>query len=244
MGAVPVGVTDCLNFGSPETDLGAWQLERAIDGIAGACRALDVPVVSGNVSLYNETPTGPILPTPVAGTVGLIEDRATTLRMDWADGDEIWLLGADARDAASLAASELAWRRGVRGGRASLDAEAVASIVRLVPQLAGIVRAAHDLSVGGLGVALARMALASGCGALVELPAGPPVAVLHGERVGRVLVALDADRSAALHAALQAHGVPGSRIGRVTGTELVIRGEASSVACALGDLEAAWRTAF
>jgi phosphoribosylformylglycinamidine synthase len=164
--------------------------------------------------------------------------------MDWADGDEIWLLGADARDAASLAASELAWRRGVRGGSPSLDPQAVASVVRLLPQLTGVVGAAHDLSVGGLGVGLARMAIASGNGAVVDLPAGPPAAVLHGERVGRVLVALDPDRSAALHAALEAHQVPGSRIGWVTGTELVIRGEASSIACGLGDLGAAWRTAF
>ncbi|MEO6578481.1 MAG: AIR synthase related protein, partial [Candidatus Limnocylindria bacterium] len=67
-GSRPIGITDCLNFGSPETELGAWQLERAIDGIADACRALDLPVVSGNVSLYNETPDGPILPTPVVGT--------------------------------------------------------------------------------------------------------------------------------------------------------------------------------
>jgi len=244
MGAVPVGITDCLNFGSPETDLGACQLERAIDGIADACRVLDVPVVSGNVSLYNETPDGPILPTPVVGTVGLVEDRATTLRMEWADGDEIWLLGADAGDAALLAASELAWRRGVRGGSASLDPEAVARVVRLLPHLAGVVRGAHDLSVGGLGVALARMALASGRGAVVELPAGPTLAVLHGERVGRVLVALVPERSAALSAALDAHRVHGARIGRVTGAELVIRGGSSSVACGLGDLEAAWRTSF
>jgi phosphoribosylformylglycinamidine synthase len=244
MGAVPVGITDCLNFGSPETDLGAWQLERAIDGIADACRALEVPVVSGNVSLYNETPDGPILPTPVVGTVGLVEDRATTIRMEWADGDEIWLLGADAGDAGLLTASELAWRRGVRGGSASLDPEAVARVVRLLPHLAGVVRGAHDLSVGGLGVALARMALASGRGAVVELPAGPTLAVLHGERVGRVLVALVPERSAALSAALDAHRVHGARIGRVTGAELAIRGGSSSFACGLGDLEAAWRTAF
>ena len=115
-GATPVGITDCLNFGSPETDLGAWQLERAIDGIADACRAIGVPVVSGNVSLYNETPHGPILPTPVVGTVGVIEDRSTAVRMAWSPGDEIWLLGDAAGDAAALAASELAWRRGIRGG--------------------------------------------------------------------------------------------------------------------------------
>ena len=80
-GATPIGITDCLNFGSPETDLGAWQLERAIDGIADACRTLDLPVVSGNVSLYNETPDGPILPTPVVGTVGLLAERDLAVPM-------------------------------------------------------------------------------------------------------------------------------------------------------------------
>ena len=96
-GATPIGITDCLNFGSPETDLGAWQLERAIDGIAEACRLLDLPVVSGNVSLYNETPDGPILPTPVVGTVGLLDDRSLAVPMAWRDGDELWLIGEPRR---------------------------------------------------------------------------------------------------------------------------------------------------
>ena len=115
-GATPIGVTDCLNFGSPETELGAWQLERAIDGIAAACRALGLPVVSGNVSLYNETPDGPILPTPVIGTIGMLDDREARVGMGWSRGDEIWLLGDPAADVAALVASELAWRRAVRGG--------------------------------------------------------------------------------------------------------------------------------
>ena len=123
-GATPIGITDCLNFGSPETDLGAWQLERAIDGIADACRTLDLPVVSGNVSLYNETPDGPILPTPVVGTVGLLAERDLAMPMAWRNGDEIWLIGDPADDSAALAASELAWHRGLRGGRPSLDVEA------------------------------------------------------------------------------------------------------------------------
>ena len=115
-GATPIGITDCLNFGSPETDLGAWQLERAIDGIADACRTLDLPVVSGNVSLYNETPDGPILATPVVGTVGLLAERDLAIPMAWRAGDELWLIGDPADDSAALAASELAWRRGLRGG--------------------------------------------------------------------------------------------------------------------------------
>ncbi|MGH2385028.1 MAG: phosphoribosylformylglycinamidine synthase subunit PurL, partial [Candidatus Limnocylindria bacterium] len=132
MGATPIGVTDCLNFGSPETDLGAWQLERAIDGIADACRALSVPVVSGNVSLYNETPDGPILPTPVIGTVGLLEERSNALRMAWAADEEIWLLGEPGSHANALAGSELAWRRGLRGGIPTLDLAACARVIALV----------------------------------------------------------------------------------------------------------------
>src|SRR5688500_1499349 len=179
-GAEPIGITDCLNFGSPETELGAWQLERGIDGIADACRALEIPVVSGNVSLYNETPDGPILPTPVVGTVGLLEERDTALRMSWAEGDELWLVGdaADAPDA--LAGSELAWRRGLRGGTPSLDLDGAARTVRLLPRLAReqAVTSAHDVSVGGLGVALARMAIAASIGARVTLDSEWPGAAL------------------------------------------------------------------
>ena len=112
-GATPIGVTDCLNFGSPETELGAWQLERAIDGIAAACRALALPVVSGNVSLYNETPDGPILPTPVVGTVGVLEDREA--RAAHGAGRVATRSGSSAIQrpmSPPSPASELAWRRG------------------------------------------------------------------------------------------------------------------------------------
>ena len=95
-------------------------------------RQLAVPIVSGNVSLYNETPDGPILPTPVVGTVGLVDDRAATPRMAWGDGDELWLLGAPAAEPDALAGSELAWRRGHRGGRPSLDPTPVARLVTLL----------------------------------------------------------------------------------------------------------------
>ncbi|HEX2884737.1 MAG TPA: phosphoribosylformylglycinamidine synthase subunit PurL, partial [Candidatus Limnocylindria bacterium] len=204
MGARPIGFTDCLNFGSPETDLGGWQLERGIDGIAAACRSLDVPVVSGNVSLYNETPDGPILPTPVVGTVGLLEDRSHLLRMAWTEGDELWLLGDPATDPMALAGSELAWRRGVHGGAPGLDLGATARLVGLLPSLAadGVLRAAHDASVGGLAVALARMAVAAGIGAQVVVPHdGLPTAALFGERAGRVIVGVDPAHAGALAAA-------------------------------------------
>ena len=242
-GATPIGFTDCLNFGSPETDLGAWQLERAIDGIAEACRQLDVPVVSGNVSLYNETPDGPILPTPVVGTVGLVEDRAATPRLAWADGDELWLLGAPATDADALAGSELAWRRGHRGGRPTLDPTPVARLVALLASLGGTLTAAHDASVGGIGVALARMAIASGIGATVTLPGAElPTAFLFGERVGRVVVGVRPDRSAALRDALDAGGVEGERIGGAGGNVLRIEIGTHRIEAAVIDLARAWRT--
>jgi phosphoribosylformylglycinamidine synthase II len=242
-GARPVGITDCLNFGSPETDLGAWQLERAIDGIADGCRALRIPVVSGNVSLYNETPDGPILPTPVIGSVGVLDDRSARRTMRWAEGDEIWLLGDPAADAASLAASELAWRRDRRGGRPSLDADAVARLVALLGDLPPDVGAAHDLSVGGLGVALARLAIASDVGAEVEVSSDRPTARWHGERVGRVLVGAPPSAAAAIEAALARHAVAGSRIGRVGGVHLRVTGE-TDVAWTLDDLREAWQTPF
>jgi phosphoribosylformylglycinamidine synthase len=242
MGARPIGITDCLNFGSPETDLGAHQLERAIDGIAAACRALDLPVVSGNVSLYNGTPGGPILPTPVVGTIGLIEHRAASLQLGWADGDEIWLIGEPADDAAALAGSELAWRRGRRGGAPALAVDPVARLVALLAQLPGIASAAHDASVGGLGTALARMAIAAGCGATVTLDSGRPTALLHGERAGRVIVGIPADGVARLVAALEIHGVTGVRIGTAGGSALAIRAGASDLRVGLDELTAAWRT--
>jgi phosphoribosylformylglycinamidine synthase len=245
-GALPIGITDCLNFGSPETDLGAWQLERAIDGISAACRLLDLPVVSGNVSLYNETPDGPIMPTPVIGTVGLLEDREDSIPMAWRTGDEIWLIGDVGDDAAALAGSELAWGRGIRGGRPRLDLEAAARVVRLLPVLAGerILTAAHDVSVGGIGVALARMALASGHGARVELDARRPMAALHGERSGRVIVTVEPAAADRLARAMEGAGVRGQRLGTVGGAslEMIVGGARTEVPVAA--LDAAWRRPF
>ena len=246
VGATPVGITDCLNFGSPETDLGAWQLDRAIVGIADACRALGLPVVSGNVSLYNETPDGPILPTPVVGTVGVLEDRAAALRMRWDAGDEVWLLGQPATDRDELVASELAWRRGVRGGEPALDLDGAARLVLLLPALArqGTLRAAHDCSVGGIGVALARMAIAANCGVRGELAVteGLATAAAFGERAGRVLVALAPDRLADLRREAGLAGVPAARIGRAGGGQLDLRVGEGRLDVPVAALAKAWRS--
>jgi phosphoribosylformylglycinamidine synthase len=247
-GAIPIGITDCLNFGSPETDLGAWQLERAIDGIADACRSLAVPVVSGNVSLYNETPDGPILPTPVVGTVGVLEDRRATLHLAWAPGDEVWLLGEPATDAGALAASEHAWRRGLRGGLATLDLEAAVRVIRLLPALAaaGTVRAAHDCSVGGLAVALARMAISAELGAHVRLDAADraATAAAFGERGGRVLVGVAPQRVPDLRHAARDAGVVAVPLGTAGGDELDVQFGSARIVLPVSRLAEAWRTAF
>jgi phosphoribosylformylglycinamidine synthase subunit PurL len=246
-GATPIGVTDCLNFGSPETELGAWQLERAIQGIADACRALDVPIVSGNVSLYNETPAGPILPTPVIGTVGILDDRSAAVPMAWSGGDEIWLLGEPGTDVAALAGSELAWQRGVRGGVPTLDLEAAARVVRLLPALARdrLIGAAHDCSVGGLGVALARVAIAAGIGAVASLAGEEaPSAALFGERAGRVVVGVPPERAMSFRRSVAAAGVPMSFLGVAGGDALDLRIGATRAAVSVGRLADAWRAPF
>jgi phosphoribosylformylglycinamidine synthase II len=246
-GARPIGITNCLNFASPEEPVGYWQLVEAVDGMATACRALEVPIASGNVSLYNGTPAGGILPTPVIGTVGLLEDRSLAVPMAWRPDDELWLLGDPAFDADALAASELAWRRGRFGGVPRLDLQAAVRAVRLLPVLAErrLLSGAHDASVGGLGVALARLAIASGCGARIELPAASaarPTAALFGERAGRVLVSVAPAAGPALSEAAATAGVPALRLGKAGGSELRIQIGAGEVRAAVGRLVAAWET--
>ncbi|HEX6475498.1 MAG TPA: AIR synthase-related protein, partial [Candidatus Limnocylindria bacterium] len=248
-GAEPIGITDCLNFGSPETPAGYWQLAEAVAGMAEACRALDLPVVSGNVSLYNETPDGPILPTPVVGTVGLLEDRSRMVPLSWREDDELWLLGEPAADADALAASELAWRRGRQGGSPRLDVAAAVATVRLLVALArdGVVSGAHDLSIGGLGVALARMAIASGCGAVLSLPEGAaalPSAAIFGERTGRALLAVAPDNAGRMAEAAAAAGVPVERLGVARGDELALDLFGSSLRISVAALASAWETPF
>ena len=167
-GAEPLGLTNCLNFGNPEKPHVAWQLERAVSGLAGRCRELGVPVVGGNVSLYNEGPDGPIYPTPVVGIVGELPDAARAGRLGFARaGDAIALAGRPF--APSLNGSELsklrgeplatgAWASGTREVR-----QAIAAVREAVR--AGAVSSAHDVAEGGFAVAVAECCLAGGLGA-------------------------------------------------------------------------------
>jgi len=188
-GAEPLAVTDNLNFPSPETPTGYWQLAMACRGLAEACAALDTPVTGGNVSLYNETrlPDGtlqPIPPTPVVGMVGLVHDLEQVTGLAWREpGDAVWLLGVplevacgEEEDRLSLAASSyLEVVHGLRTGRPprvdlALERRVQAFLRRSIA--ASLVASAHDLSDGGLGVAAAECCIAAGLGARLELPAG------------------------------------------------------------------------
>ncbi len=174
VGAAPLGLTNCLNFGNPEKPHVAWQLVQAVEGIAEACEALEVPVVGGNVSLYNEAPTGPIFPTPVIGMVGRLPDPARAGRLGFAsEGDVIALVGDFAP---AMAGSELAKLRGekIDGPLPLLEwgpARAAHDTVRALVN-SGAAASAHDIAEGGLAVALAECCVAGQIGATVRLPDG------------------------------------------------------------------------
>ncbi len=175
VGAEPLGLTNCLNFGNPEKPHVAWQLAEAVDGLVDACHALDVPVVGGNVSLYNEAPGGPILPTPVVGIVGKLPDASRSGRLGFArPGDAIALVG---QFAPSHAASELAKLQGrpLRGELPAPDEVALRATHAEVREAvrAGRLSSAHDIAEGGLAVALAECCTAGGIGARVQLADGP-----------------------------------------------------------------------
>jgi phosphoribosylformylglycinamidine synthase len=225
-GAVPIGATNCLNFGNPEKPEVMGQLVKAIQGIGDACRALDIPITGGNVSLYNETDGRPIFPTPVIGVVGLLEDADTALRR-WfvAEGDFVYLLGTTGED---LGGSELlkVVHGKVAGRPPRLDVEAEKRLHALLAEGAsrGIVRSAHDASEGGLAVALAECSFRgpeAGPGGRFELPGAlRPDVLLFSETPSRAVVTTRDELR--LPELARRHGVPWARIGMVGGDRLTL----------------------
>jgi phosphoribosylformylglycinamidine synthase len=230
-GGEPIGATNCLNFGNPERPEIMWQFGRAVEGISAACRALGIPITGGNVSLYNETDGRGVLPTPVLGVVGLIEDASRVARRAFAhDGDAIVLLGVG-RD--ELGGSEyLKVIHGlVRGVPPALDLPAEAALQRLLVKgiAAGLMRSAHDCAEGGVAVTLAECCFDTGLGATVEIPKVPAadaaldaVSTLFGESASRVIVSIDPSRAAELETLAAGAGVPAATIGRVGGDRIRI----------------------
>ena len=183
-GGEPLAVTDCLNFGNPEKPEIAWELAEAIEGMSAACEALGIPVVSGNVSLYNETDGRAIHPTPVVGCVGLVPD-VRLIPKTWRDGDEVWLLGSPAL---SIDGSEYQALYADPAGRpAALDLSAEAALIRTLVDIAPRASLVHDASEGGLAVALVEAAIASGTGADLDVP--DDALALFGEGGGQAVVA-------------------------------------------------------
>jgi phosphoribosylformylglycinamidine synthase len=249
-GARPLGVTDCMNFGSPERPEILWQFAEAIEGIAEACRALGLPVVGGNVSLYNETMGRAILPTPVIGVVGLLDDSGR-VGTQWfkTAGDRIALLGPDD---VSLGGSEyLVVRHGKTAGRLApldLELERRVQAATQAAVAAGLTSASHDCSEGGLAVALAEGCVTGreSMGADVTVPgAGRPDVTLFGEGPSRVIVTVPPSHATEFEALMAESAIPWRWIGRTGGARLVIRSGGDSVVdveCAR--LEHAWRTGF
>jgi phosphoribosylformylglycinamidine synthase len=234
VGAEPIAVTDCLNFGNPEKPSVAWQLAQAVEGLSEACRALDVPIVSGNVSLYNET-AGRAIPTmPTVGMVGLLDDVRLVVHTGFTPGNVVILLG---EPPTSLGASEYlpdsdAFPR--------FDVAAERRLAHLLRALAArrLLRSAQDVADGGLAVAVAECALLGDCGAILQLdgPFGLEV-MLFSEDQGRAVVTCARPDVDMLLAFSNEHGVPASVVGETRGDHLIVN---ESIDLTLGELRTAW----
>ena len=229
VGAVPLAATDCLNFGNPEKAEIYSQLERAIDGLAAGCRGLDIPIISGNVSLYNESNGKAIFPTPILGVVGLLEDATRAVSAGFRqEGDDVWLIGP--ADAEEIGGSEyLKVIHGLVVGRPPVvDLERERNVQTYCRRAANanLLRSAHDCSDGGLAVALAESCMIGGIGATVNLTLGNrPEYRLFGESHSRIIVSAQQVDEKRLRSLALEMGVELTRIGRVGGDALRIADE-------------------
>jgi phosphoribosylformylglycinamidine synthase len=243
VGADPIAITDNLNFGNPERPQIMGQIVRAIDGMAEACRALDFPVVSGNVSLYNETNGAAIPPTPTVGGVGLIPDYAR--RADFGsmrEGDVLVLLGETRGElGASMYLREILGREDGAPPPVDLALERkTGDVVRGLIR-SGAARTVHDLSDGGLAAAACEMALASDIGVTLRVPGTPHVA-LFAEDQARYLIAVE-DANPVLETA-RAAGLAAAVVGRAGGDVIVVEGAMSLPLSELRRAHEAWLPGF
>ncbi|MCV7128977.1 MULTISPECIES: phosphoribosylformylglycinamidine synthase subunit PurL [Mycolicibacterium] len=218
-GATPVAVTNCLNFGSPEDPGVMWQFSQAVRGLADGAAALGIPVTGGNVSFYNQTGTTAILPTPVVGVLGVIDDvkRRIPTGFGTEPGETLILLG-DTRDEfdGSIWAQVTADHLGGVPPTVDLDRERLLAEVLTAASRDGLVSAAHDLSEGGLIQAVVEASLAGETGCRIVLPEGwNPFVTLFSESAGRVLVAVPRTEESRFTAMCEARGLPANRIGVV-----------------------------
>ncbi|MBE7371439.1 phosphoribosylformylglycinamidine synthase subunit PurL [Dermacoccus barathri] len=223
-GATPLAVSDCLNFGSPEDAGVMWQFSQAVDGIIEACRSFGTPVTGGNVSFYNQTGDVAIHPTPVVAVLGVMDDVSKRTPSAWKDaGLALYVLG-ETRD--ELNGSEWAGVvHGHLGGtppQIHLDNEKALATVLIDGARDGLFASAHDLSSGGLAVALAEGAVRHGVGASIEFEQGNAFVSLFSESAGRALVAVAPEHVEAFEAMAGGHGVPATKIGETGGGALAV----------------------
>jgi len=247
-GAEPLAITDNLNFGNPEKPDIFWQMEKAVDGMAEACRVLDTPVIGGNVSLYNENAKGSIYPTPVVGMVGLVHDTDHITTQGFkSEGDVIILLG---ETKAELGGSELQYAvHGKTEGRPpQLDLNTEKALLSTVLEAiqSGLVRSAHDLSEGGLAVALAESCISGNVGAQVNVETALRADhALFSESQSRILLSASPEQAGKLEAFVRERGVPVAVIGRVEGSSLTIElNGTSAVNEPVGGLAQVWEDAI
>ncbi len=245
VGGEPAALTDCLNFGNPERTDVYYQLEECIKGIASASRALDAPVISGNVSLYNETQGEAIHPTPIIGALGVLDDVSAHVSSGFMDdGDLVVLLGAAevAADPATLAGSEyLEVVHELVAGRPSIALELEAAVQKACRRAIreGVIKSAHDCSDGGLAVALAESCIPGGVGFQGSFStSGRWDAALFGEAQSRIVVSLGQSELVSLADICEAEGVPTVKLGLARGDRFSLEG---LLDLPLADIESAWR---
>jgi phosphoribosylformylglycinamidine synthase len=236
-GARPVAVTNCLNFGSPEDPAVMWQFIESVRGLADGCGLLGIPVTGGNVSFYNQTGEVAIHPTPVVGVLGVMDDVRRRVPMGFSQpGTQLVLLGTTSDALGGSAWAQVA--HGHLGGRppaVDLAAERAAASLLGTAARAGLLAAAHDISDGGLAVALTESCLAGGHGCRVSLP-GDEFTFLFSESAARVVVAVMPGSEAEFASLCATHGVPATPLGTVEGASLEVAG---SFAVPLDELAAA-----
>lgn len=237
-GALPLAVTDCLNFGSPEDPAVMWQFEQATHGLKDACAELGIPVTGGNVSFYNQTGETPILPTPVVGVLGVIDDVRRRVTQGFrAGGEHVVVLG---ETRAELSGSS--WADVVHGHLGGLppqvDLAAEQALAALLQEASrrGLVTSAHDLSDGGLAQSVAEATFHSGVGATLDLE--DPFVELFSESTARAVVTVAEDRHDELVALAEEHGVVLTSVGRTGGDAFAVEGQFS---VPVADLKAAWQ---
>ena len=244
-GARPLAVTNCLNFGSPEDPGVMWQFAETTRGLADACQQLGTPVTGGNVSFYNQTGDVPINPTPVIGVLGVIDDVNRRLRSGFdSEGSRVFLLGETRPEFSGSAWADVVHEHlGGLPPKVDLAAEAALGEVLATAAERDLAVAAHDLSDGGLGVALSESALRGGKGLRVELD-GDAFTELFSESGARAIVAVEPGQEEEFVALAGEHGVPVTQIGTVGGDSLTVTHPGGVVEVALTDLRTSYEEAI